>query len=158
MCSCRGCVLSRWGCNWCVHQHLCTHKPTCEEGVIIYNQYVSCSNRRPSLRCQIPLTAGAPCYIKHSWRLQVFMFFKKSVWCKLITQQSMRSVGWKVENVLIIEGTLWGFDVNNISYVWMLGTWQVAHSKIVIDETNIDHCLNEALQIGFGFLHSSSYV
>uniref|UniRef100_A0A665W788 Plexin-B1 n=1 Tax=Echeneis naucrates TaxID=173247 RepID=A0A665W788_ECHNA len=23
---CRGCVLSRWGCNWCVHQHLCTHK------------------------------------------------------------------------------------------------------------------------------------
>uniref|UniRef100_A0AAY4E0S8 Plexin-B1 n=1 Tax=Denticeps clupeoides TaxID=299321 RepID=A0AAY4E0S8_9TELE len=29
---CRGCVLSRWGCNWCVHQHMCTHKPTCEEG------------------------------------------------------------------------------------------------------------------------------
>uniref|UniRef100_A0A667XF25 Plexin-B1 n=1 Tax=Myripristis murdjan TaxID=586833 RepID=A0A667XF25_9TELE len=25
---CRGCVLSRWGCNWCVHQHMCTHKPT----------------------------------------------------------------------------------------------------------------------------------
>uniref|UniRef100_A0A671TPK3 Plexin-B1 n=1 Tax=Sparus aurata TaxID=8175 RepID=A0A671TPK3_SPAAU len=37
---CRGCVLSRWGCNWCVHQHLCTHKPTCEKGVIIYNQHV----------------------------------------------------------------------------------------------------------------------
>ncbi|XP_055077868.1 plexin-B1 [Periophthalmus magnuspinnatus] len=36
---CRGCVLSRWGCNWCVHQHMCTHKPTCEEGVIIYNQH-----------------------------------------------------------------------------------------------------------------------
>lgn len=36
---CRGCVLSRWGCNWCVHQHTCTHKPTCEEGVIIYNQH-----------------------------------------------------------------------------------------------------------------------
>ncbi|XP_031734892.1 plexin-B1-like isoform X2 [Anarrhichthys ocellatus] len=36
---CRGCVLSQWGCNWCVHQHLCTHKPTCEEGVIIYNQH-----------------------------------------------------------------------------------------------------------------------
>uniref|UniRef100_A0A674CQV0 Plexin-B1 n=1 Tax=Salmo trutta TaxID=8032 RepID=A0A674CQV0_SALTR len=30
--SCRGCVLSRWGCNWCVHQHTCTHKPTCDEG------------------------------------------------------------------------------------------------------------------------------
>uniref|UniRef100_A0A671TPG2 Plexin-B1 n=1 Tax=Sparus aurata TaxID=8175 RepID=A0A671TPG2_SPAAU len=38
---CRGCVLSRWGCNWCVHQHLCTHKPTCEKGVIIYNQHGS---------------------------------------------------------------------------------------------------------------------
>uniref|UniRef100_A0A669DEQ6 Plexin B1 n=1 Tax=Oreochromis niloticus TaxID=8128 RepID=A0A669DEQ6_ORENI len=39
--ACRGCVLSRWGCNWCVHQHACTHKPTCEEGVIIYNQHGS---------------------------------------------------------------------------------------------------------------------
>ncbi|KAI1890454.1 hypothetical protein AGOR_G00153870 [Albula goreensis] len=37
---CRGCVSSRWGCNWCVHQHACTHKPTCEEGVIIYNEHV----------------------------------------------------------------------------------------------------------------------
>ncbi|XP_037534995.1 plexin-B1 [Nematolebias whitei] len=36
---CRGCVLSKWGCNWCVHQHLCTHKPICEDGVIIYNQH-----------------------------------------------------------------------------------------------------------------------
>ncbi|XP_072307946.1 plexin-B1 [Eucyclogobius newberryi] len=36
---CRGCVLSRWDCNWCVHQHTCAHKPTCEEGVIIYNQH-----------------------------------------------------------------------------------------------------------------------
>uniref|UniRef100_A0A8D3EDG4 Plexin-B1 n=1 Tax=Scophthalmus maximus TaxID=52904 RepID=A0A8D3EDG4_SCOMX len=38
---CHGCVLSQWGCNWCVHQHLCTHKPTCEQGVIIYNQHGS---------------------------------------------------------------------------------------------------------------------
>ncbi|KAL3977681.1 golgin subfamily B member 1 [Sarotherodon galilaeus] len=38
---CRGCVLSRWGCNWCIHQHACTHKPTCVEGVIIYNQHGS---------------------------------------------------------------------------------------------------------------------
>ncbi|XP_064823846.1 plexin-B1-like [Oncorhynchus masou masou] len=36
---CRGCVLSRWGCNWCVHQHTCTHKPSCDEGVIIYNEH-----------------------------------------------------------------------------------------------------------------------
>uniref|UniRef100_A0A4W5MZW3 Plexin-B1 n=1 Tax=Hucho hucho TaxID=62062 RepID=A0A4W5MZW3_9TELE len=39
--SCRGCVLSRWGCNWCVHQHTCTHKPTCDKGVIVYNEHVS---------------------------------------------------------------------------------------------------------------------
>uniref|UniRef100_A0A4W5MVT0 Plexin-B1 n=1 Tax=Hucho hucho TaxID=62062 RepID=A0A4W5MVT0_9TELE len=38
---CRGCVLSRWGCNWCVHQHTCTHKPTCDKGVIVYNEHVS---------------------------------------------------------------------------------------------------------------------
>uniref|UniRef100_H3CH74 Plexin B1 n=1 Tax=Tetraodon nigroviridis TaxID=99883 RepID=H3CH74_TETNG len=36
---CRGCVLSRWGCNWCIQQHLCTHSSTCEDGVVIYNQH-----------------------------------------------------------------------------------------------------------------------
>ncbi|XP_020558987.1 plexin-B1 isoform X2 [Oryzias latipes] len=36
---CHRCVLSRWGCNWCVHQHSCTHKSVCGEGVIIYNQH-----------------------------------------------------------------------------------------------------------------------
>ncbi|XP_072540737.1 plexin-B1 isoform X3 [Salminus brasiliensis] len=35
---CRGCVSSRWGCNWCVQQHACTHKAECERGVIIYNE------------------------------------------------------------------------------------------------------------------------
>uniref|UniRef100_A0A4W6EFL8 Plexin-B1 n=1 Tax=Lates calcarifer TaxID=8187 RepID=A0A4W6EFL8_LATCA len=44
---CRGCVLSKWGCNWCVHQHLCTHKPTCEEGVIIYNQHFELPTSAP---------------------------------------------------------------------------------------------------------------
>uniref|UniRef100_A0A670K5J5 Plexin-B1 n=1 Tax=Podarcis muralis TaxID=64176 RepID=A0A670K5J5_PODMU len=29
---CQGCVSSHWGCNWCVHQHLCTHKDACEKG------------------------------------------------------------------------------------------------------------------------------
>uniref|UniRef100_A0A4W4E280 Sema domain-containing protein n=1 Tax=Electrophorus electricus TaxID=8005 RepID=A0A4W4E280_ELEEL len=38
---CRGCVSSRWGCNWCVHQHMCTHKAVCEQGVIIYNENVT---------------------------------------------------------------------------------------------------------------------
>ncbi|XP_071349593.1 plexin-B1 isoform X3 [Trachinotus anak] len=45
---CRGCVLSQWGCNWCVHQHLCTHKPACEEGVIIYNQHFELPTSAPS--------------------------------------------------------------------------------------------------------------
>ncbi|XP_030623634.1 plexin-B1 [Chanos chanos] len=36
---CRGCVSSRWRCNWCIHQHSCTHKPMCDRGVIIYNKH-----------------------------------------------------------------------------------------------------------------------
>uniref|UniRef100_A0A673IJ17 Plexin-B1-like n=1 Tax=Sinocyclocheilus rhinocerous TaxID=307959 RepID=A0A673IJ17_9TELE len=36
---CRGCVNSRWKCNWCVHQHVCTHRSTCDRGAIIYNQH-----------------------------------------------------------------------------------------------------------------------
>ncbi|XP_072239125.1 plexin-B1 [Leuresthes tenuis] len=44
---CRGCVLSRWGCNWCVHHHSCTHKPICEEGVIIYNQHFKLPTSSP---------------------------------------------------------------------------------------------------------------
>ncbi|CAJ0924921.1 unnamed protein product [Ranitomeya imitator] len=39
---CRGCVSSEWGCNWCIHQHVCTHKATCEDGTIIFNK-LSCS-------------------------------------------------------------------------------------------------------------------
>uniref|UniRef100_A0A6Q2XP12 Plexin-B1 n=1 Tax=Esox lucius TaxID=8010 RepID=A0A6Q2XP12_ESOLU len=52
---CRGCVSSPWGCNWCVHQHVCTHEVLCDQGVTIYNKHVSppagrqfwsfCSNR-----------------------------------------------------------------------------------------------------------------
>uniref|UniRef100_A0A8C9SPG6 Plexin-B1 n=1 Tax=Scleropages formosus TaxID=113540 RepID=A0A8C9SPG6_SCLFO len=38
---CRGCVTSRWSCNWCILQHLCTHKPACEDGIVIYNERVS---------------------------------------------------------------------------------------------------------------------
>uniref|UniRef100_A0A4W5N545 Plexin-B1 n=1 Tax=Hucho hucho TaxID=62062 RepID=A0A4W5N545_9TELE len=38
---CRGCVSSRWGCNWCIHQHFCTPNISCDEGVTIYNKYVS---------------------------------------------------------------------------------------------------------------------
>ncbi|XP_010012527.1 PREDICTED: plexin-B1 isoform X2 [Nestor notabilis] len=35
---CKKCVSSLWGCNWCIQQHLCTHKAACEEGIIIYNE------------------------------------------------------------------------------------------------------------------------
>ncbi|XP_040048740.2 plexin-B1 isoform X3 [Gasterosteus aculeatus] len=35
---CQGCVSSRWGCSWCIHQHVCTHKHTCSRGVTVYNR------------------------------------------------------------------------------------------------------------------------
>uniref|UniRef100_A0A8C3SV12 Plexin-B1 n=1 Tax=Chelydra serpentina TaxID=8475 RepID=A0A8C3SV12_CHESE len=47
---CQGCVSSHWGCNWCIHQHLCTHKATCEEGTIIYNERVCLMHRTHLLR------------------------------------------------------------------------------------------------------------
>uniref|UniRef100_A0A8C3DF67 Plexin-B1 n=1 Tax=Corvus moneduloides TaxID=1196302 RepID=A0A8C3DF67_CORMO len=37
---CQKCVSSLWRCNWCIQQHLCTHKAACEEGAIIYNERV----------------------------------------------------------------------------------------------------------------------
>ncbi|KYO26306.1 plexin-D1 [Alligator mississippiensis] len=46
---CQKCVSSCWGCNWCIRQHLCTHKATCEEGTIIYNE-----------RAQIPTSSPFP--------------------------------------------------------------------------------------------------
>ncbi|KAJ0064660.1 hypothetical protein NL108_011519, partial [Boleophthalmus pectinirostris] len=36
---CQGCVSSRWGCNWCIQQHLCTHQTSCGQGIMIYNQH-----------------------------------------------------------------------------------------------------------------------
>ncbi|KAJ8400630.1 hypothetical protein AAFF_G00393990 [Aldrovandia affinis] len=63
---CRGCVSSRWGCNWCVHQHACTHKPTCEEGVIIYNEHFKLPTSAPpttkafKLASTVPTTTLAP--------------------------------------------------------------------------------------------------
>ncbi|KAJ8265737.1 hypothetical protein COCON_G00148360 [Conger conger] len=64
---CRGCVSSRWGCNWCVHQHACSHKTTCERGVIIYNENFSLPTSAPpttkafdKLSPTIPATTPAP--------------------------------------------------------------------------------------------------
>ncbi|XP_067396565.1 plexin-B1 isoform X2 [Emydura macquarii macquarii] len=47
---CQGCVSSHWGCNWCIHEHHCTHKATCEEGTIIYNERVCLMHRSCLLR------------------------------------------------------------------------------------------------------------
>lgn len=35
---CRACVSSRWGCNWCVWQQLCTHKASCDSGPMVASQ------------------------------------------------------------------------------------------------------------------------
>ncbi|KAJ8260058.1 hypothetical protein GJAV_G00176580 [Gymnothorax javanicus] len=56
---CRGCVTSRWGCNWCIHQHSCTHKPTCEEGVIIYNEHFKLPTSAPPTTFKLISTALA---------------------------------------------------------------------------------------------------
>uniref|UniRef100_A0A4W4HQZ0 Plexin-B1 n=1 Tax=Electrophorus electricus TaxID=8005 RepID=A0A4W4HQZ0_ELEEL len=56
---CTGCVSSRWRCNWCVHQHVCTHKTTCDQGVLVYNQHVS---ERDGCHLRTPPTPHiAPC-------------------------------------------------------------------------------------------------
>ncbi|XP_051996900.1 plexin-B1 [Xyrauchen texanus] len=44
---CHGCVQSHWGCNWCVHQHRCTHKTMCDEGLIIYNEHWKSLHTQP---------------------------------------------------------------------------------------------------------------
>uniref|UniRef100_A0A8B9GFL3 Plexin-B1 n=1 Tax=Amazona collaria TaxID=241587 RepID=A0A8B9GFL3_9PSIT len=51
---CKKCVSSLWGCNWCIQQHLCTHKAACEEGIIIYNERV-----RSILSPTAPLTKSS---------------------------------------------------------------------------------------------------
>ncbi|XP_062923732.1 plexin-B1 isoform X2 [Mobula hypostoma] len=48
---CRGCVSSRWGCNWCVLQHHCTHNTTCEDAVIIFNENSDEGMYRGPLAC-----------------------------------------------------------------------------------------------------------
>ncbi|KAH0630347.1 hypothetical protein JD844_013288 [Phrynosoma platyrhinos] len=57
---CQGCVSSHWGCNWCVHQHLCTHKTICEEGAIIYNEKAHISSFSVFPPSATPYTAESP--------------------------------------------------------------------------------------------------
>ncbi|KAM4863155.1 plexin-B1 [Urocitellus parryii] len=35
---CQACVSSHWGCNWCVWQHLCTHKASCDAGPMVMSK------------------------------------------------------------------------------------------------------------------------
>ncbi|XP_061052682.1 plexin-B1 isoform X6 [Eubalaena glacialis] len=35
---CQACVRSLWGCNWCVWQHLCTHKASCDAGPMVVSR------------------------------------------------------------------------------------------------------------------------
>uniref|UniRef100_A0A2K5EB72 Plexin-B1 n=1 Tax=Aotus nancymaae TaxID=37293 RepID=A0A2K5EB72_AOTNA len=44
---CQACVSSRWECNWCVWQHLCTHKALCDSGPMVASR-------------QSPLVSPAP--------------------------------------------------------------------------------------------------
>ncbi|XP_053705900.1 plexin-B1-like isoform X1 [Synchiropus splendidus] len=46
---CQGCTSSRWGCNWCIHQHVCTHEHRCSRGVTVYNR-----NYQPPAPTTIP--------------------------------------------------------------------------------------------------------
>uniref|UniRef100_A0A8C7F4H3 Plexin b1a n=1 Tax=Oncorhynchus kisutch TaxID=8019 RepID=A0A8C7F4H3_ONCKI len=57
---CRGCVSSRWGCNWCLHQHFCTPNTSCDDGVTIYNKHVS----PPTLISQSSYRTDCPCVEK----------------------------------------------------------------------------------------------
>uniref|UniRef100_A0A8B9TEH2 Plexin-B1 n=1 Tax=Anas platyrhynchos TaxID=8839 RepID=A0A8B9TEH2_ANAPL len=61
---CQKCVSSPWGCNWCIQQHLCTHKAACEEGIIIYNERVRpllspSGVKQPLVRHSAPLTKSS---------------------------------------------------------------------------------------------------
>ncbi|XP_055043596.2 plexin-B1 isoform X2 [Misgurnus anguillicaudatus] len=46
---CSGCVSSHWQCNWCIHQHVCTHRSTCDRGAIIYNQHFTLPTSTPRM-------------------------------------------------------------------------------------------------------------
>ncbi|XP_066518969.1 plexin-B1 isoform X2 [Hoplias malabaricus] len=57
---CRGCVSSRWGCKWCVQQHVCTHKTACEHGVIIHNENFKVPTPSPPLTTPAKITTLPP--------------------------------------------------------------------------------------------------
>ncbi|XP_027625116.1 plexin-B1 [Tupaia chinensis] len=57
---CQACVSSRWGCNWCVWQHVCTHKASCDAGPMVASLQSSRLSPAPPARdvpTQSPPTA-----------------------------------------------------------------------------------------------------
>uniref|UniRef100_A0A3P8S3N1 Plexin-B1 n=1 Tax=Amphiprion percula TaxID=161767 RepID=A0A3P8S3N1_AMPPE len=54
---CQGCVSSRWGCNWCIHQHVCTHKHTCSQGFKPQTPTIPPPPRKPTPSPPAVLTA-----------------------------------------------------------------------------------------------------
>uniref|UniRef100_A0A8C4LSN1 Plexin B1 n=1 Tax=Equus asinus asinus TaxID=83772 RepID=A0A8C4LSN1_EQUAS len=58
---CQACVSSRWGCNWCVWQHLCTHKASCDAGpMVVSQQSLLLSPAPPAGVAPTPLPPAAP--------------------------------------------------------------------------------------------------
>lgn len=52
---CRACVSSRWGCNWCVWQQLCTHKASCDSGPMVASQQMQLQYPPQSLALRLCL-------------------------------------------------------------------------------------------------------
>ncbi|XP_054406805.2 plexin-B1 isoform X2 [Pongo abelii] len=48
---CQACVSSRWGCNWCVWQHLCTHKASCDAGPMVASHQEEVTSGASSCPC-----------------------------------------------------------------------------------------------------------
>ncbi|XP_053455377.1 plexin-B1 isoform X2 [Nycticebus coucang] len=58
---CQACVTSRWGCNWCVWQHLCTHKALCDAGPMVVSQQSPLLSLAPPARdAPTPFPPTAP--------------------------------------------------------------------------------------------------
>uniref|UniRef100_A0A8C9B0E7 Plexin-B1 n=1 Tax=Prolemur simus TaxID=1328070 RepID=A0A8C9B0E7_PROSS len=58
---CQACVSSRWGCNWCVWQHLCTHKASCDAGPMVVSQQSPLLSLAPPARdAPTPFPPRAP--------------------------------------------------------------------------------------------------
>ncbi|XP_054450706.1 plexin-B1 [Pteronotus mesoamericanus] len=58
---CQACVSSRWGCNWCVWQHLCTHKASCDAGpMVVSQQSLLLSPAAPAKDAPTPFPPAAP--------------------------------------------------------------------------------------------------